>query len=487
MDRLGRKGMNCPRCGNTISPKRNRCEICGMDLKLFRKAYLRSNLYYNRGLEKANVRDLSGAVLMLKQSLELNKSNTNARNLLGLIYFEMGETVAALSEWVISKHFQPDQNDADRYMEQLQSDQTKLEAFNQAIKKYNLALQEAKNGDFDLAMLQLKKVINLNPNFIRALQLLALLYMKERDYEKAKRCLLKAGKIDIANTNTLRYLNALPQKPVLEKGTVSASRRGEEPIDSTQKIEPVNNYREDKPNIMAWVNLFLGMAVGIAFTFLLIVPTAKANIREEYEKEKMDYNSDLMVQMAAVTSRDKEIASLQQKLEDKDREIEELKVPQNDLKDDLQNYDAFLEIMTFYLTNIGNGLDSISNEQLIEIASKLSEVDEEALPNEEATKILEQMRESVYKKAAVPSYKAGRSALDKGDYEEALSMLLLSRECNPERDDMLYYLGKAYQAQELFEEAKEVYNTLLENFPNSKLKEYTRIRLGEVEAQIKTQ
>ena len=46
------------------------------------------------------------------------------------------------------------------------------------------------------------------------------------------------------------------------------------------------------------------MAVGIAFTFLLIVPTAKANIREEYEKEKMDYNSDLMVQMAAVTSRE---------------------------------------------------------------------------------------------------------------------------------------------------------------------------------------
>ena len=63
--------------------------MCGMDLTVFRMAYLRSNLYYNRGLEKANIRDLSGAVIMLKKSLEMNKYNTNSRNLLGLVYFVM--------------------------------------------------------------------------------------------------------------------------------------------------------------------------------------------------------------------------------------------------------------------------------------------------------------------------------------------------------------------------------------------------------------
>ena len=51
-------------------------------------------------MAKAKVRDLSGAIVALRNSVELNKYNTNARNLLGLIYFEM-ETVAALSEWVI--------------------------------------------------------------------------------------------------------------------------------------------------------------------------------------------------------------------------------------------------------------------------------------------------------------------------------------------------------------------------------------------------
>ena len=264
--------------------------MCGMDLTVFRMAYLRSNLYYNRGLEKANIRDLSGAVIMLKKSLEMNKYNTNSRNLLGLVYFEMGETVAALSEWVISKNFQPQENDADHYIELLQSDQAELEALNQAVKKYNIALQEAKSKDDDLAILQLKKVISLNPNFIRALQLLALLYMKAKDYEKAKKCLLRANKIDIANTNTLRYLKVIQERSTIQKETTNTLKKDEVSSEAAQGIEPVSNYKEDKPNIMAWVNLFLGMAVGIAFTFLLIVPTAKANIREEYEKEKMDYS-----------------------------------------------------------------------------------------------------------------------------------------------------------------------------------------------------
>ena len=58
--------------------------------------------------------------MALRRCLELNKLNTNARNLLGLVYYEMGETVAALSEWVISKHFQPKNNDADSTLKKVQ-------------------------------------------------------------------------------------------------------------------------------------------------------------------------------------------------------------------------------------------------------------------------------------------------------------------------------------------------------------------------------
>ena len=74
--------MVCPNCRGNVSDKRNRCDRCGQDLTLYKKIYRVSNMYYNLGLEKAKVRDLSGAITALRKSLELNKTNTDARNLL---------------------------------------------------------------------------------------------------------------------------------------------------------------------------------------------------------------------------------------------------------------------------------------------------------------------------------------------------------------------------------------------------------------------
>ena len=76
------------------------------------KIQLAANSFYNRGLELAKERDLSGAAGYLKRALELNKYHTDARNLLGLIFYEMGETSDALVQWVISVNLQPEENRA---------------------------------------------------------------------------------------------------------------------------------------------------------------------------------------------------------------------------------------------------------------------------------------------------------------------------------------------------------------------------------------
>ena len=44
------------------------------------KIQLAANSFYNRGLELAKERDLSGAAGYLKRALELNKYHTDARN-----------------------------------------------------------------------------------------------------------------------------------------------------------------------------------------------------------------------------------------------------------------------------------------------------------------------------------------------------------------------------------------------------------------------
>ena len=93
-----------------------------MNTDYARKNQQIANSFYNLGLEKARIRDLSGAAQCLKKSLHFNKYQTDARNLLGLVYFETGEAVSALSEWIISKNIKPDNNIATEYIQKLQAE-----------------------------------------------------------------------------------------------------------------------------------------------------------------------------------------------------------------------------------------------------------------------------------------------------------------------------------------------------------------------------
>ena len=195
--------MVCYNCGSRLS-EHPFCTACSADVSLYKKIMHVSNMYYNEGLEKANIRDLSGAIVCLRQSVKFNKNNIEARNLLGLVYFEMGEVVAALSEWVISKNLRSEKNIADDYIGMIQSSGSRLESINQTIKKYNQALVYCMQDSKDLAIIQLKKVLSLNPKFVRAHQLLALLYIDSEQWERGNKELKKCKEIDRNNTMTLQ-------------------------------------------------------------------------------------------------------------------------------------------------------------------------------------------------------------------------------------------------------------------------------------------
>ncbi len=66
--RIRRIPMRCPRCDANINDEMEICRFCGQDLSIIYHVRRISNAYYNMGLEKAQVRDLSGAVMVLKKS-----------------------------------------------------------------------------------------------------------------------------------------------------------------------------------------------------------------------------------------------------------------------------------------------------------------------------------------------------------------------------------------------------------------------------------
>lgn len=145
-----------------------------------------ANAYYNLGLKRAERRDLTGAVEALKKSLRFDKFHTDARNLLGLIYNEIGEVGAALAQWVISLNLQEHDNLAEEYLQRVHAGRGYLEVADQAAKKFNQALVYANNENEDLAVLLLMRMVAEMPNYVKAQELLAVLYIHHEDYTKAE-------------------------------------------------------------------------------------------------------------------------------------------------------------------------------------------------------------------------------------------------------------------------------------------------------------
>ena len=477
--------MICPVCGNQVSQKKRYCEACGYDLTLYRRIYRLSAQYYNKGLERAKVRDLTGAVILLKRSLELNKRNTDARNLLGLIYFEQGETVYSISEWVISKHFQPNGNAADEYMDMIQNNPVKLDSMNQAIKKYNLALEAAKQGTDDLAILQLKKVIGMHPNFIRAMLLLSLLYIKTQEIERAKRLLQRILTIDVSNTMALRYLTELKQA---ENSQEPLEHTGTEPSFAVPAVFREEIEPEEKPNVMAFVGLIAGILIGIAVVFFIIVPGRETQIRDEYLAQQIDYSEKLNSKIAQINSLQTKISALESKNEELLRNLNETETRVEYVPyENPVHAQLFAELFDAVRTYADYSADKkikdregqeIDEDLCLKVANALVKVDITTTENEEAKRYYQKMCDEILPDAASFAYKRGKELYDSGRFEDAVTHLEAANRYSPDYDRPIYYLGRSYQEMRDNEKAITYFELLLSTCPESSLAGYATERIN---------
>lgn len=469
--------MICYQCGCTLS-EHDFCTNCGADVALYKRIIYISNRFYNDGLERAGVRDLTGAITSLRQSLKFDKNNVEARNLLGLVYFETGEVVAALSEWVISKNLRPKKNIADDYISMIQTNQNRLDTINQTIKKYNQALTYCNQDSLDLAVIQLKKVLSLNPKFIRAHQLLALLYINSEEWERAKRELTKCLEIDTNNTATLRYLKEVDEMLLPEEGVKNSSKKKKtEEVVKYQSgnetiIQPVN--MKEGRGVTSLLNLGIGLAIGIAIAFFLILPariqTAKAGIDEELRK--VSEQSD---------TKTATIDELQQQLGELQTQNEAL---QQDLtaymgKDGtLQSVESLMKAAGAYLTD---------PEDVTVVADYLSEIEEERAEegeheNSEAFESLYNTLLALVGPQVAESYdEDGHAAFWAGNYEGAIPNLEKAFQYDATNGQALFDLANSYYRMGENQKAKEIYQQVIELFPNTEKADKSQGFLAEIE------
>ena len=357
--------MYCFKCGCELN-KTDHCPNCGADVGTYKKIIYTSNYLYNDGLQKAQVRDLSGAILSLKNSLWFNKDNLDARNLLGLIYYEIGETVAALSEWVISKNINDErlhrkQNLGAEYLAQVQASKQTMENLDSSIERYNHALECCYTDNLDVAVLQLKKVLSVNPHYLRARQLLALLYIENKQYKRADKELQRCLLLDVNNTTTLRYrkevLSKLQPEGASQAGAQNAmhkanvrtvktaatgadaqTARGRNGKPKKPKVGSVIKYTADNETIIQPVNArnpgvdgfgipswiyggVIGLLVGAAMVAFVIMPTRIQSIRTDAQKQIREISSQS-------DGKDSQITDLQSQVEQLNADLKNLQEEQ---------------------------------------------------------------------------------------------------------------------------------------------------------------
>jgi tetratricopeptide (TPR) repeat protein len=282
-------------------------------------------------LVQAKASDLSGAASLLQKSVRINKINVQAYNLLGLVQFEMGRIGDAVKNWVISSNRSQENNPATGYIEQLNKNSSMLEKYSDAVKMYNNALTYLKQKSDDLAIIQLKKAIEVNPKFVDALNLLTLCYLIQSERDKASQLIDKVLTVDAHNTIALNYYSELHpgRRPIhrayKSPGTVTpVVTRATPPPEPAFKQAPV----AEKKRVSFHFGIIIAFVLGVACTFAvfqyMMIPALEQEAIQQQSTRELDFTAAEQELLLQIKGKNDEIAGYDERIAGFQAEIESL-------------------------------------------------------------------------------------------------------------------------------------------------------------------
>ena len=320
---------------------------------------------------------------------------------------------------------------------------------NTSLRKYNQALVYCQQGSYDLAIIQLKKVLSVNGKLLDAHLLLALLYMKVENYARARNEIKKVLAVDCNNTRALRYLKELnretdkdqPKEEEKNKDYIAYTR------DNETIIQPVGV--KDNSGFHAILNVVIGLVIGVAMMGLLIMPALQSKKSGELNKAVAEYSDQVDAKSATLDSLKQENESLKQ-------QAEEATKAASDAADKVSSYEELLKAYASYSAG-----DSAAALQELEAISQ------DTLSDDAKT-----LYSSIFSEVGVTAvndlYKTGYAAYEKGDYDTAIADLGKCYELDNTQGDALYFLARSYHKSGDTENAKIYYQKVIEEFPNTR-------------------
>ena len=450
--------MQCPKC-NKNHVMGNICPVCNTDSVLFESVVRLSDKLYNKGLARLQLSDFSQGIDLLSKSISANKDNVKARNLLGLALFEIGRVGDAITHWKYSQSVNSNDVLSASYLARVKKNNRAVERLNDTIVMYNQALSHIKNKSDDLAIIQLKKAVDINPSFVDAANLLTLCYLVQNDKDRASVIVERALSADAYNPIAMNYYSLL--HPGKSRGRVappSASSNSKALTGSNVTYKPVGMQEKKQKNFHLAEILFfvIGALCATAVMFFLVNPATQRQNDAEMSRILLEFDT----YMADAQRREENLGEI---ITQRTNDIEVASahaITQNDVID-LQ--DRIIRVLQAQL--------AYSENRLMDAVEQIDNIDTSDLPFDIIQRI-ENIRSSAYPRLAVHYNTLGNQAFLANDFHMALVHLEIAHRFWEESPptgavwaEHLYQLGRIYYMENRFTDALEMLEPVRVNFP----------------------
>ena len=424
-----------------------------------------SNGYYNLGLSLAKERNLSSALNALSISLGLNKKNTDARNLYGLIQFEMGEETKALISWVISININPINNPAQNYLQKLRNKSAYLEKSQDAISKYNKAISQIKTVNYDMARITLKQAVDIRPHFVKAMLALALLDIREGKSSEAKKILENVLAIDRFNTKAITYLEEM--KPLTEKNArkeklsvIGSPVKKEKTVENVNNGMPVTEIYKNYSGMFTAINVGIGLIVGACAMVFLYMPTMKVALNNAHNKEIVEISQQLNDVNLSIETLKSENEGLNEQV-NKLTEVNNTSTENMNYK--LLQYVYFLGLIKEYNTkNYTRAAEIFSNLDV----GQLTDVDNGL--GISVTGIFAEMAPKMREEGPKLLLKVADGLNRSGDFAGAIGYYDAALRISPDYVEAKYKKALAYKAMGDVDTANNLFTEIITNYPDDR-------------------
>lgn len=298
--------------------------------RLEKKLKITAERLYRSGLARARAGDLGRAATDLQSAVHYWSHHTQAWNLLGLVQFRRGELGEAIKAWSISRHLNPENEQARNYLITLRREREVALKMDEALRLYNEALTQVKSGDIDFAMARLKKAVRLSPTLVNAHMLLALCYIKQQHYKTAQRVLDQLAKVDPLNSDAMRYRLYIAEQR--RSGSEDASRYDIPDLSRDLYVQQAlpepdleelsynrsgrkKRYRGVVESLKQVLLFFAGVICCLGFMLLLWKPQQVQELTVQLQQREVDI-SRLRHSQELITQRAETARSILQQIED---------------------------------------------------------------------------------------------------------------------------------------------------------------------------